>query len=156
MALSNYKKFDDEEELSFIKKLLLFLFVFFYPMFVSMYTVLPPLIGLAGYIFIISMDRKKIYSASAFFYLVNLDLNLTLPLFLSTTISILILMFIYGKLKRLIRCRVCLLFTLIVLIDFSYYLTLFIYDFIFNTSTVVGDMLLVYYIVIDILVGVML
>ena len=156
MALNNYKKFDDEKGLNLSKKLFLFFFVLLYPMLVSMYTVLPPLIGLAGYIFIISINSKKIYSVSAFFYLVNLDLNLTLPLFLSTAITILILMFVYEPLKRLVRCRVCLLFALIVLIDFIYYVNLFVYDFIFNASTVIGDMLLVYYIVIDILVGVML
>ena len=156
MALSNLRRFDDEDSLSFRKKILLFIFVLFYPMLVSIYTVLPPLIGLAGYIFIVNIDSKKIYSVSAFFYLVNLDLNLTLPLFFSTAVTILILMFVYNRLKLLIRCRVCLIFTLIVLIDFIYYITLFVYDFIFNTSTVIGDILLVYYIVIDILVGVML
>ena len=156
MALSNYKKFDDEKSLNFVQKLLLFFFVFFYPMLVSMYTILPPLIGLAGYLFIVNIKSKKIYSISALFYLINLDLNLTLPLFFSIAISVLILMFIYEPLKRLVRCRVCLLFVLIVLIDFTYYMTLFLYDFIFNASTVVGDMLLVYYIVIDILLGMML
>lgn len=156
MALSNYNKFDDEKGLNFSKKLFLFFFVLLYPMLVSMYTVLPPLIGLAGYIFIVNIDSKKFYSVSAFFYLLNLDLNLTLPLFLSIAITVLILMFVYEPLKRLVRCRVCLLFILIVLIDFIYYITLFVYDFIFNASTVIGDMLLVYYIVIDILVGIML
>ena len=156
MALGKYNRFDDEEVLSFQKKLFLFLFVFFYPMLVSIYTVLPPLIGLAGYIFIVNAHSKKIYSISAFFYLINLDLNLMLPLFLSIAVIVLILIFIYEPLKRLIRCRVCLVFVLIVLIDFIYYITLFIYDFIFDVSTVVGDILLVYYIVFDILVGVML
>ncbi len=156
MALSNYKKFDDEKSLNFVQKLLLFFFVFFYPMLVSMYTILPPLIGLAGYLFIVNIKSKKIYSISALFYLINLDLNLTLPLFFSIAISVLILMFIYEPLKRLVRCQVCLLFVLIVLIDLTYYMTLFVYDFIFNASTVVGDMLLVYYIVIDILLGMML
>ncbi len=155
MAFRNYNKFDDEG-FGFRKKLFLFLFVLLYPMLVSIYTILPPLIGLAGYIFIVNIDSKKIYSVSAFFYLVNLDLNLTLPLFFSTAVTILILIFVYNRLKLLIRCRVCLIFTLIVLIDFIYYITLFVYDFIFNTSTVIGDILLVYYIVIDILVGVML
>ena len=156
MALSNYKKFDDEEGLHLSKKLFLFCFVLFYPMLVSMYTVLPPLIGLSGYILITNIKTKKIYSVSSFFYLVNLDLNLTLPMFLSTAITVLIFMFVYEPLTRLVRCRVCLLFALIVLIDFIYYVTLFVYDFIFNASTVIGDMLLVYYIVIDILVGMML
>ncbi len=156
MALSNYNRFDDEDRLGLGKKVALFLFVFLYPMFVSMYTILPPLIGLAGYIFIVNLNSKKVYSLGAFLYLINLDLNLTLPLFLSTAIVVLIFMFMYKPLKRLIRCRVCLIFVLIVLVDFIYYLTLFIYDFIFNTLTVIGDMLLVYYIVIDILIGVML
>ncbi len=156
MALKNYKKFNDEEGLTVVQKSLLFLFVIVYPLLVSMYTILPPLIGLAGYLMIIHIDDKKIYSISAFFYLLNLDLNLTLPLFLSSSIIILILMFIYEPLNRLVRCRVCLLFILIVIIDFSYYMSLFVYDFIFTSTTVIGDMLLVYYIVIDIFVGVML
>ena len=156
MALSNHNKFDDDEGLTFSKKLFLVIFVLFYPMLVSMYTILPPLIGLAGYIFIVNIEKRKIYSVSTFFYLLNLDLNLTLPPFFSIAITILILMFIYEPLKLLVRCRVCLLFALIVLIDFVYYTSLFIYDFIFNASTIVGDMLLVYYIAIDILVGIML
>ncbi len=156
MALKNYKNFNEEEGLTVVQKSLLFLFVVLYPMLVSMYTILPPLIGLAGYLMIIHIEDKKIYSISAFFYLLNLDLNLTLPLFLSNAIIILILIFIYEPLKRLVRCRVCLLFILMVIIDFSYYVSLFIYDFIFTSTTVIGDMLLVYYIVIDIFVGVML
>ncbi|SFV66697.1 hypothetical protein MNB_SV-14-506 [hydrothermal vent metagenome] len=43
-----------------------------------------------------------------------------------------------------------------VLIDFSYYLGLFLYDMIFNTSSIIGDMLLAYYIAVDILIGVFL
>jgi len=150
-----YNKFEDEG-LGFIQKVFLVLFVILYPMFVSMYTMLPPLIGLAGYILIINFDKNRTYAFSAFFYLLNLDLNLTLPLFQSIIITILIFMFVYAPLSRLIRCRVCLLFTLMVIIDFSYYVSLFIYDFIFNTTTVLGDMLLVYYIVVDVFIGILL
>ena len=157
MTVNKYKRFDDDEDgLSFKEKFLLLFFVFIYPLIVSMYTVLPPLIGLAGYMFIVNVDKKKIYAVSAFFYLLHLDLNSTLPLFLSSFIIILFSMFVYAPLKRLIRCRVCLLFTLMVLIDFSYYISLFVYDFMFNTTSVLGDMLLVYYIVVDIFIGVML
>jgi hypothetical protein len=149
----NRYKNDVGNGLSLSYKIALLLFVFVYPMLVSMYTMLPPLIGLAGYIFITNFNKNRLFTLIAFFYLINLDLNLTLPLFLSLAIIVLISLFVYQPLKRLIRCKVCLLFALIVIVDFSYYISLFVYDFIFNTSTVIGDMWLVYYIVIDILIG---
>jgi len=154
--LYKYKKFDDEDGLSFVQKTGLILFVIVYPLFVSMYTMLPPFIGLAGYVLIINLEKEKSYIFAPLLFLLNLDLNLSLPLFLSIFVIMLIYMFIYTPLKRLVRCKVCLLFALIVIIDFLYYFSLFIYDFIFNTTTILADMLLVYYIVIDILLGVLL
>jgi len=154
MALSNYR--DYNEELSFGKKTFLILFVVLYPLLKSMYPILPPLIGLAGYIFITNIETNKFFAISALFYLLNLDLNLTLPLLLSAFMIGLILILVYEPLKRLVRCKVCLLFALMAIIDFVYYMSIFIYDFIFNTSTAIGDMLLVYYIIVDILIGMLL
>jgi len=153
--VNRYKK-NDNEGLSIVQKIFLFLFVLLYPLFVSMYTMLPPLIGLIGYVIILNLNKNIIFVMSSFLYLLNLDLNLSLPFFLSTFVILFVYMFVYFPLKRLIRCRVCLLFTLMVIIDFFYYLSLFLYDFIFNTTTVLGDILLVYYIVVDIFVGVLL
>jgi len=153
--MSKYDSFD-EEGLTILQKVLITLFVAIYPLFVSMYTMLPPLIGLAGYLLIINLQKEKAFAFAPLFYLLNLDLNLSLPLLLSIFIVMMVYMFIYTPLQRLVRCRVCLLFTLIVLIDFLYYLSLFVYDFMFNGTTVLADMLLVYYIVIDILIGVLL
>lgn len=146
----------DRDELGFLKKTLLILMVVAYPILVSIYTMLPPLIGLVGYIIIINIDKNRLYTLSAMLYLVNLDLNLTLPMLLSIFIIVMVYMFLYENLKLLIRCRVCLIFLLIVMIDSFYYMSLFIYDFMFNTSTIVADMLLVYYIVVDIFIGVFL
>ncbi len=154
--MTRFDNFEEEEHLTFLHKVVLVLFVVIYPLFVSIYTMLPPLIGLAGYILIINIEKERTYTLAPLFYLLNLDLNLSLPLLLSIFVIILIYMFVYMPLKRLIRCRVCLLFALMVSIDFSYYFTLFVYDFIFNTTTVLADMLLLYYIVIDILLGVLL
>lgn len=153
--MNRYASFE-EDELTFLHKFLLVLFVAIYPLFVSIYTMLPPFIGLAGYILIINFEREKVYMFAPLLYLLNLDLNLSLPLFLSIFMSTFIYMFVYSPLKRLIRCKVCLLFSLIIIIDFLYYLALFIYDFMFNTSSVLADMFLVYYIVIDIFIGVLL
>ncbi|CAA6817969.1 MAG: Unknown protein [uncultured Sulfurovum sp.] len=155
--MHKYNRFDDDEEgIGFLKKTALILFVALYPLVVSMYPMIPPFIGLAGYVLILHIEKEKTYMIAPLFYLLNLDLNLSLPLFLSIFIIIFVYMFIYMPLKRLIRCKVCLLFALIVIIDFLYYISLFFYDFIFTTTTVLADMLLVYYIVIDILLGVLL
>ncbi len=151
-----YNSFYDEDGLSFVQKAGLVLFVIVYPLFVSMYIMLPPLIGLAGYMLIINLEKEKTYIFAPLFFLLNLDLNSSLPLFLSIFIITLVYMFVYTPLKRLVRCKICLLFALIVIIDFLYYLSLFIYDFIFNTTTILADMLLVYYIVVDISLGVLL
>jgi len=146
----------EENSLSLFQKLLVGSLILFYPFLVSMYTMLPPLVGLVGYLIIYNLNKNTFYPLGGFVYLLNLELNSSLPLLLSTFIIILVYIFLYSTLKLLIRCRVCLLFALIVIIDFSYYMALFIYDIIFNTSTVVGDMLLIYYIVVDIFIGVFL
>ena len=153
--MGSYNSFDNNK-LTFIQKTFLFLFVFLYPVLVSMYTMLPPLIGFIGYIIITNMSKNKFLALSSMLYLFNLDLNLTLPMLLSTFVIVMIYIFLYSSLKLLIRCHVCLLFALMVLIDFSYYVSLFMYDLMFNSSTVIGDMLLVYYIVIDIFIGLFL
>jgi len=154
--MGNYHNFPDENRLGFFKIVLLVLIVLFYPFLVSMYPILPPLIGLAGYIIIYNLDKNTIYTFSGFIYLMNLELNSSLPLLLSSFIIMMIYIFIYSKLKLLIRCHVCLLFALMILIDFLYYIGLFLYDILFNTSSVLGDMLLIYYIVVDIFIGVLL
>lgn len=146
----------DREKLTLFQKIFLILFILFYPFLVSIYTMLPPLIGLVGYSLISNLDKNKLYSWGGFIYLLNLELNSSLPLILSFFIIIVVYTLFYSKLKLLIRCHVCLIFVLMVLIDLSYYSSLFLYDIIFDTSSIVGDMLLVYYIVIDILVGVFL
>jgi len=146
----------DKERLTLLQKIFLVSFVLFYPFLVSIYTMLPPLIGLVGYIIISNLDKNVLYAWGGFFYLINLELNSSLPLLLSFFIIIVVYALFYSTLKLLIRCRVCLLFTLMVIIDASYYLGLFLYDIIFNTSSVIADMLLVYYIVVDILIGVFL
>jgi hypothetical protein len=155
MGLKRLKRFE-EEGLTQFQKIVLSLFVILYPMFVSMYPLLPPFIGLAGYFLLIYLEKENMYVLAPLFYLLNLDFNLSLPILLSIFIITLIYLFVYTPLKRLVRCKVCLLFMLIVLIDFSYYFSLFIYDFIFSSSTVLADMFLVYYILFDILMAVLL
>jgi len=157
MSLKRYNRFDDDEEgVGLINKILLISFVLIYPLLVSMYTFLPPLIGLVGYLFITKVKENFFYGVGALIFLLNLDLNARLPLLLSISTVFIIYFFIYPNLKRLIRCDVCLLFTLIFLVDFLYYSLLFLYDVLFGSSSVLADVLLLYFITVDILIGVLL
>jgi len=146
----------DREKLTLFQKILLISFILFYPFLVSIYTMLPPLIGLVGYVIMSNLNKNILYAWGGFLYLLNLELNSSLPILLSFFIIIVLYSMIYSSLKLLIRCRVCLIFSLIILIDSAYYISLFLYDIVFDTSSIIGDMFLVYYIVIDILVGVFL
>jgi len=154
--MNRYRSDFHRDKLNFLEKLGLFLVVIGYPFLVSIYSMLPPLIGLAGYIIISNVDRNKIYALAGMVYLLNLELNLTLPMLLSIFVVIMTYIFLYSTLKLLIRCNVCFLFTMIVIVDTFYYLTLFLYDAMFQTTTVVSDMTLLYYIIVDIFIGVLL
>jgi len=146
----------EQKKLSFLQWTSLVSLVAFYPILVSIYTMLPPLIGLVGYIVVTNMDKNRIYALAGMLYLVNLDLNLTLPLLLSVFMVVMVQVLIYPRLKLLIYCQVCLFLILIVVIDFLYYFSLFIYDFIFNSSTIIADVMLIFYIVVDVMIGVLL
>ena len=154
--MNRYSSDFHRDKLDFLEKLGLFLVVIAYPFLVSIYSMLPPLIGLAGYIIILNIDKNKIYALSGMVYLLNLELNSTLPILLSIFVVVMTYIFLYSRLKLLIRCQVCFLFSMIVLIDTFYYLTLFLYDAMFQTTTVVANMMLVYYIIVDIFIGVFL
>jgi len=154
--MNRYSNGFRKNKLDFLEKLGLFLVVIGYPFLVSIYSMLPPLIGLAGYIIISNVDKNKLYALAGMVYLLNLELNLTLPTLLSIFVVIMTYVFLYSKLKLLIHCQVCFLFAMIVIVDTLYYMTLFLYDAMFQTTTVVSDMMLVYYIIVDIFVGVLL
>lgn len=127
--------------------------VLFYPLLVSIYTVFPPFIGIAGLVIIYYFEKNWIYALAGTLYLVNIDLNLGLPLLLSVFSIILIYYLVYPSAQLMIRCKSCLSLFLIVVIDAFYYLNLFIYDVIFSAHTIIGDSTLVYYIMMDLLLG---
>jgi hypothetical protein len=154
--MNSYRSNYHRDKLTLLEKLGLFLVVIGYPFLVSIYTMLPPLIGLAGYIIISNVDKNKLYALAGMVYLLNLELNLTLPMLLSIFVVVMTYIFLYSPLKLLIRCQVCFLFSMIVIIDTFYYLTLFLYDTMFQTTTVVSNMMLVYYFIVDIFIGVLL
>ncbi|HIO95203.1 MAG TPA: hypothetical protein EYG67_00090 [Campylobacterales bacterium] len=130
--------------------------VIFYPMLVSIYTILPPLIGIAGLVIITNIDRNKVYALAGMLYLINLDLNLTLPSLLSLFSAIIIYALVYPTTKLMIRCKKCLALFLIILMNAIFYTSLFLYDIIFSSKTIVADSMLILYILLDILIGLFL
>jgi hypothetical protein len=146
-------KYEEEKRLNWLGWSLLLFMVIFYPMLTSIYGILPPLIGVVGLMVIYNVDENRVYAFLGMLYLVNLDLNLSLPMLLSIFSIVIIYVMIYPSAKLMIRCQKCLAFFLIFLINGFYYINLFIYDIIFSSKVIVGDNTLLFYILFDLLIG---
>jgi hypothetical protein len=151
-----YNSYQNRKDIGILEWMVIVFMVLFYPLLVSMYTLLPPLIGIAGLIIIYNMNKNIIYTLAGMLYLIHIDLNLTLPLLLSTLSIILIHFMVYPSAKLMIRCKICLAFFLIILVDGFYYINLFLYDIVLNSKTIFADSILWFYILIDIIIGLLL
>jgi hypothetical protein len=128
------------------------LFIVFYPMLISIYVFLPLFIGVMGYIFIKGVDENKIfYILFSAIYFINLEVNLSLPFFLTIIISLLVYLLFYHYLDYFRRCTICRPILSVFLIDGLYLLSLLAYDFIFQTQTIVLDNILLYSLIVDLL-----
>jgi len=151
-----HKVYKNRNKMGFVEWSFLGFAVFLYPMLVSIYTLIPPLVGIAGLVIIYNINKNIIYTTAAMLYLINLDFNLALPFMLSIFSVVVIKILVYPTAKLLIRCRVCLALLMIIFIDGFYYINLFIYYFTVNANTVVADSMLCIYILFDIIIGLLL
>jgi len=132
-------------------------FVLFYPMLISFYVFLPLLVGVMGYIFIEGVDKGEwAYIFLSLLYFVNLEVNLSLPFFLILISALIVYILFYGTLTHLKKCKICTPLFTVFLIDVVYLGILLAYDFIFGTSSIVLDTILLYSLVVDLLVVVVL
>lgn len=133
------------------------LFILFYPMLISIYVFLPLFIGAMSYILVLGLDKEKSLSLPiAIIYLINLEVNLSLPLFLTIISSFLFYVTLYPSLRHFRKCKVCKPLLSVVLLDVFYLGALFMFDFIFQTQSIVLDNILLYSLVVDMLVVVLL
>ncbi len=133
------------------------IFIVFYPMLISIYVFLPLLIGLAGYIMILGIEKGRVhYVILALIYFLNLEANLSLPLFLTTISTLLMYVLFYPHLTHFRSCQVCKPILSVLLLDLIYLGCILSYDFIFQSSSVVLDTILLYSLVVDVLVVVLL
>jgi len=145
----------------FLQKLLLWIvvlfFVLFYPMMISIYVFMPLFIGVMGYFLILGIEKGRIsYVIVSLLYLLNLDINLSLPFLLVTIAILFVYIFFYPHLVHFRKCKVCTPFLTVLMIDLVYLGFLLAYDFIFQTENIVLDDILLYPLVVDLLVAVIL
>jgi len=132
-------------------------FVSFYPMFISIYVFLPLFIGAMSFLLIEGVDRSKpLYSLLAVLYMINLEVNLSLPLFLIVITTLLFYVILYPYLKHFRKCKICRPLLSVILLDLIYLGTLLAYDFIFQTQTIMLDTILLYSLIVDMLIVVIL
>ena len=132
-------------------------FVLFYPMLISIYVFLPLFVGAMSYVLILGLDKEKSFSLPlAIIYLINLEVNLSLPLFLTIISSFIFYVTLYPSLKHFRRCKICKPLLSVIILDFFYLGALFAFDFIFQTQSIVLDNILLYSLIVDMLIVVLL
>ena len=132
-------------------------FVLLYPILISMYVFLPLFIGFAGYMIIWGIDGHGVrYIWFPLLYLLNLEANLSLPMFLSLLAILLFYLTIYEKIRYFKRCSVCVGLLSVVVIDIYYFILLLGYDFIFDTTSIFINSLLLYSLIFDLIFVVLL
>ncbi len=143
--------------LVWIFRALVISFVVMYPMMVSIYVELPLFIGYAGYIFILGLEgRGARYIVLALLYLVNLEINLSLPILVILLAVLVFYQFFYHKLDMLKRCEVCIAVITVAAVDLIYLILIVGYDFIFETNSITINSLLYFSLIMDILVAVLI
>jgi hypothetical protein len=132
-------------------------FILLYPMLISIYVTLPLFIGYAGWTLVRGLDGNGWrYLLLPLFYLLNLEINLSLPLFLSLGAVLAYYLFLYPSVLYLKRCPLCVAILSVIFIDLIYLGAIMIYDFIFDAGSVEVNLLLLYSLAMDVLAAVIL
>ena len=133
------------------------LFVLYYPTMISIHVTLPLMIGVAGYLIIKGLEGARlVYILIPLLYLLNLEINLSLPMLLSLFSVLIYYLSIYHRLIFLKRCPTCIAIISVIFIDLYYFVFILLYDFIFSTFSIGLNSNLVFSLVIDIIVAVIL
>jgi len=133
------------------------LFVIFYPMLISIYVFLPLFIGAMSYMFVVGLEKERTaYIITSILFMMNIEVNLSLPTFLIIISALIFYVFIYTSLTHFRSCKMCRPILSVLLLDLMYLGFLFTYDFIFETQSIVLDVILFYSFVVDMLIVVIL
>lgn len=132
-------------------------FVIFYPMLISIYVFLPLLVGVMGYVLLVGIETNRLsYLIIPLVYFINLEVNLSLPYFLTIIAALLVYVLIFRHLDLFRKCVICRPILSVILMDLIYLGLLVSYDYIFGTSSIVLDNILLYSLIVDLLVVVLI
>jgi hypothetical protein len=141
----------------FMITMLALIFILFYPMLISIYVFLPLLIGIMGYALLRGIEKGNFfYIMISTLYFINLEVNLSLPYFLTIISTLLVYVLIYPYFTHFKRCNICRPILSVLFLDGVYLGSLLFYDFIFQSHSIVLDNLLLYSLIVDLLVVVIL
>lgn len=128
-------------------------FILFYPMLVSIYVFLPIFMGAMSYVLVHGLDKNRSsFIIIAIIYMLNLEINLSLPLFLTIISALLFYVLVYPNLKYFRKCKLCRPLLSVLILDLMYLGSLFAFDFIFETNSIVLDTILLYSLIVDMLI----
>ena len=127
-----------------------------YPILISIYVFLPLFIGFAGWSLLRGIDGKGLgYIFFPLVYLINLEINLSLPLLMVVFATLLYYLTLYDYVRVFKKCRMCVIVLSVVLIDLYYLGALLVYDALMDTNSIVIDKLLWYSLLSDIFMAVL-
>lgn len=132
-------------------------FLIFYPMLISIYVFLPLLIGVMSYVLVKGIEKGNLAAiVMAIVYMVNLEVNLSLPLFFILIVTLLFYVMIFPYFRHFRKCIVCKPLLSVIFLDLGYLGSLFAFDFIFQTQSIFLDTILLYSLIVDMLIVVIL
>ena len=132
-------------------------FIVLYPLLISKYVSLPLFIGFSGYLIVLGIDgHGKKYIWLPLLYLMNLEANLALPMFLTLFTVLLFYLTLYERIRYFKCCSICVGLLSVIAIDFYYFIVLLGYDFIFDSTSIFIDSILLYSMVFDLIFVVLL
>lgn len=130
--------------------------VIVYPMLISMYVTLPLFVGFAGLMLVIGAEEDRyIYILFSLMYMINLEVNLSLPIFLLPIAVSIFYIFIKDRLSFLKLCNICIFISTVILINLIYFFLLFVYDSITGQSSVNYDSFILFSIIYDVIAAVL-
>jgi len=131
--------------------------VIVYPMLVSIYVTMPLFIGFAGLMLILGIDEGRIWQIIlSILYMINLEINLSLPLFLIPTSVAIYMLFFKNKLSLLKLCPICIRIATVIFINIIYFFLLYSYDFVQSQNSVNYDSFLLFTFIYDIIAAVLI
>jgi hypothetical protein len=137
-------------------KLILFWFfvifmIIMYPILISIYVTLPLFIGFSGYIFVRALENEinKRYLFLALLYIFNLEISLSLPIFMIILSVLIFDVVVYPYRKYIKMCQICVALLSVIFINLIYFGLILIYDFIFYTETIEVNSILYISLIID-------